>query len=282
MSFGSNPAGATTSTQNAEPWGPTKGPLQDVINQAGQLYGQGGPQVFPGQMVASPAPETLQAQGMQADRARSGNPIVSGAQGYTSDVLSGNYLNANPWLDAQYNAAARPMVNQFREATAPGIIGHAIQVGRHGSGAEGTQMGQAADILGMNLAGLGASIYGNNYAQERGYQQQAAANAPGLAAADYQDIGALNDVGQQRQAQSQAEIGANMQQFSATQNRPYDALQRYLSTLTGGFNQPQQQVTQPYFTNPAASAAGGAMAGGSLFGPWGALLGGAAGYLGSK
>lgn len=278
--FGSSPSGSTTSTQSAQPWGPQQQPLQNIFNQAGNLFNQGGPQVYSGPLAAPVAPETQQSWAMQTARAQQGNPLNASAQGYGQSVLNGDYLNANPWLDKMAQSAARPLVNNFMEATAPGIISHAISVGRHGSGAEGTQMGQAADILAQNLSAQNAALYGGNYAQERQNQQQMAGMAPTLASSDYTDIAALNDVGAQRQAQGQNQINAQQQQFNQSQMQPYNALDLYLKTIMGAGQNPTQTTTQPYFTNPGASALGGAMAGNmigsSLGSPW---LGTAAGAV---
>ena len=60
------------------------------------------------------------------------------------------------------------------------------------------------------------------------------------------------------------------------QNRAGSNLDQYLARM-GQY--PGEQQTTPVYQNRAAGALGGALAGGSMFGPWGALGGGLLGVL---
>ena len=310
-------------TEDVQPWAPQQAPLVRSYEAAGDLYGQGGPTMYGGPLVAPFAGETEAAQAMQAARAQAGSPLVPQAQAVMSESRAGMqnpYLAGlqqtaaggatNPYLDQLYQTASRPMTEQFQNVTAPGIVSRAIGTGRMGSGATASQMGSAADILGRNLAGLSASIYAPAYESERqrqfGAQQSlagfgagetaqrmaAAQMAPGLAQADYGDIGQLAAVGAQKQGMGQQLIDEALQKHQFAQQRPYGALsqfQQYLSQ-SGGSPAYEQLRTVPgtYGQPQGASALGGAYLGGQLasglkgISPWiGAALGGLGGWYGA-
>lgn len=89
-------------------------------------------------------------------------PVTAAGNQYMQDVIGGDYLNSNPYLDAMFNKASGQVgakVNsQFSSA------------GRYGSGAH-------TGVLGESIGNLATDIYGGNYARERQNQQQAAASS---------------------------------------------------------------------------------------------------------
>jgi hypothetical protein len=80
--------------------------------------------------------------------------------------------------------------------------------------------------------------------------------APGMAAQDYADIQRLLQVGQMGEQYQQQELQDQLNRFNFQQQAPFRALQQYLSFI-GGVPAGQQQVA-PEYTNPAATALGGA------------------------
>jgi hypothetical protein len=197
--------------------------------------------------------ETESALTGTAARAQGGSPLVQGAQDYTQGVINGNYLNANPHLDATFNRAALATQNQL-----------ASQFAGAGRNVDASQQ-----LRSQELNDLATGIYGGAYDSERNRQQQAASMATGLANQDYVDLGQLAAVGAQREglAREQAE-------------QPGTALDQYLGRVTGQVGQTSYQPR-----NTAAGAVGGAMMGSQIGqqygGGWG-QLGGAllGGYLG--
>jgi hypothetical protein len=77
-----------------------------------------------------------------------------------------------------------------------------------------------------------------------------------MAAQDYADIQRLLQVGQMGEQYQQQELQDQLNRFNFQQQAPFRALQQYLSFI-GGVPAGQQQVT-PEYTNPAATALGGA------------------------
>jgi hypothetical protein len=225
-------SGSTQTVTTSAPWGPLQQPLQDVIAKAGQLYGAGSftPLNTPFQRTADFTPEQLQAQGMGAARATNGSPLNAAAGNYLSGVLGGSYLSSNPFTSSVANQAAAAVKDQISRS------------GRYGD--------NTATARGITEAM--APILNQNYQTERGYQQQAASYAPQLAAQDYIDISALNQIGQDRQAQAQALLNEQAQRFNTQATAPQNALATYLSFLSGS---PNPATTTTIGPNTAPSGA---------------------------
>jgi hypothetical protein len=96
--------------------------------------------------------------------------------------------------------------------------------------------------------------------QALGRQQQgmlqAAQLAPTLANQDYLAAQRLFGVGQLGEQYQQQALQDQINRFNYQQQAPFRALQQYLSFI-GGVPAGQQQIT-PEYTNPAATALGGA------------------------
>lgn len=205
---------------------------------------------FPGQTFAGFAPEQEEALGLQAARARAGSPVTRSAQDLATSTLRGDFLAGGPGFEAAYQSAANRIIPQVSST-----FGRA---GRTGSGLAQTAQTQA----------LG-DAFANLYGQERGRQLTAAALSPQLAAQDYADIGALSQVGAQRQGLEQQSINEAM----ARHDFPYQQLVRQanlLGAITPGAGQVQ---TSPLYRNTGAGILGGALVGGGLAGEGGPLSG---------
>jgi hypothetical protein len=248
-------------------------------------------------MVAGPSPETTEAWEMGAERARAGSPLTEMAKYSIAQGMGGvNPAMAlfaptatgqmfDPAFNKQWGHAAEQMGQQFRDVALPSIASRFSMAGRTGSGMEKEMTERAMGQFGESLGGLAADIYG----QERGRQMQAiggigglygqdAANrlryamaAPSMAGLDYADIGQLANIGAQKQAYQQQLIDAPMQRLG-----------QYASLLQPGLGFGTQAMKEPLHSNPMASAAGGAMMGAQMGGPYGALAGGGIGYLSGK
>lgn len=90
---------------------------------------------------------------------------IMGAQGLVNDTLAGRYLQGNPYLDG--------MINQTKENVANDVLSRYSSAGRYGS-AYG--MGE----LTRQLANAENNARFQNYAMERGYQNDAVGQAQNL------------------------------------------------------------------------------------------------------
>ena len=136
---------------------------------------------------------------------------------------------------------------------------------------------------GTQLQGMGA--LGQLSSADIQRRLGAAAAAPGMAELDYSDLAKLGAVGGAREAQSQAELQANIDRFNMEQQQPLMSLANYMATVQGGTV--GGQSTQPVFRNTAGNVLSGALGGAKLAGMipgmgggMGAGLGALAGLLG--
>lgn len=220
--------------------------LQSGLAGAQGLYNQGG-------RVVPFAPQTEAALQGIATRASQGSPLVGTAQNYAQQTLQGGFLGSNPYLDATFNKAAL--------ATQNALDSQYARAGRNVRAGE--------PIRAQQLNDLATSIYGGAYENERNRQQQVLPLAAPLANQDYADLDRLRGVG--------AEVEGLAGQYA---DAPGNALDDYLRRVSGNLGS-TQTTSMP--RSRSAGAAGGALTGagiGSMFGPWGALIGGGLGLLG--
>lgn len=125
---------------------------------------QGTPDQTSSNTNAPPAylqPYLSQAAGAAQQLYGQGNyvaPIQQSAIDYGTNVLNGNYLNSNPYLDATFNRAAGAVTNQVQS-----------NFGRSGRDARGAD---AAGLATDKYNDLANQIYGGNYQAERDRMQQ--------------------------------------------------------------------------------------------------------------
>lgn len=261
-------SGNQTQTTSSEPWGPMQPYLtrafpmieSDVLNRPKQYY--------PGSTVVPFSNQTEGALNWTEQRALSGSPLLRNAQGLTNAMLGGAYLpgmpQGGPMTGTQagggqealagmamgppspggYGATSATSGNPFLDATVRraqdsvrgGLDSQFATSGRYGSGAH---QGALANTYG-NIA---TDIYGGAYESERGRQMQALGMAPGLAMADYADIGMLANVGAQREDMAQREMQDSVNRFNFQQDEPANRLGDYLALLQGGFRGTGTQTT---------------------------------------
>lgn len=240
---GSEPAGQTVVQQSNDPWSGQQPYLEKGFERADDLYGN--PlEYFPNSTVVPFSPETEMGLQAQTQRAISGSPLLSAAQGEAQKTLSGEYLNAgNP----AFKAMAERIGNQIR----PGMDSQFAGSGQYGG--TGHQ-----EMMARTMADSLAPLEWQNYAAERGNMQQMARIAPELANADYTDIAMLRDAGSSREALARDQLAEQINRFNFEQYEPIDRLSRYMATVAGGKYGGSSTTTQPYFTNRTGNLIGGA------------------------
>ncbi len=216
-----------TVTQSVGPPEYAKPYLEFGLSEAKQLYGDQ-PSYYPGQTTVGFSPDTEMALSALRQQAITGSPFIKATQ----DVVMQNLMGTNP-LQA---AAFRPVVEQVQS--------QAAKAGRYGSGYQQAALGQA----------LAPYAY---QAQQAAIQQAPSARQFGMA-----DLETLMRVGGAREAQSQAELAADIERFQFEQNRPQQKLRDYMATVAGG-TVGSEQVT-PQFRNPTADFLGLATQGAGL------------------
>ena len=281
--------------------------LQTGLQRAQQLFLTGPqPTFFPGQTYVAPSEQTLAALTQQEQAAAAGAPVLQAAQqayqqslGQIGTTAAGGFLGGSPYREALIQAATRPLVQQYEQTVLPGIASGFSRAGRYGSGAMEQAQARATEAFGRSLGDVSATLAAQDYARERGLQQQAqiaqsalAQAAPSFFQSSFLPAQALSAVGAAREQIALQPLQEQIARFNFGQITPRQSLQTFLSSVYGSpmaaSNIPQAQ------TNQFAQALGGAglgYIGGSFLGGTplnqpgqaemlGGLLGGLGGYFG--
>jgi hypothetical protein len=213
MSSGGGGSKTQTVTETNTPWSAQVPLWKTSYERLNDLYKAGALRVnpYPGQTVAPTSPETGQAWSMIANRAQTGSPLNTLTKGYVGDVLGGRYLSQDA-----------PGFSSVLDRTRNAVNATYALGGRYGSGAHNSAVAQ----------GIGG-VLNDAYQAERGRMDAAAHLAPQLAQQDYFDAQQLAQVGQQRQAQLQNLINAEIQRYNAIQQAPINELALYQNFIGG-------------------------------------------------
>lgn len=224
--------------------------LEFGLSEAKNIY-QNQPSYYPGQTTVGFSPESEMALAGTRQMAIDGSPFIPAVQ----DVVMQNLMGTNPLM----SAAFRPVIEQ--------MDARASKAGRYGSGYE----------QGAVAAALAPIAYQA--------QQAAIGQAPAAREFGFADLNTLAGVGGAREAQSQAELQADIDRYNFEQNQDQLALANYMAAVQGGTV--GGQSTKPVFRNTAGNVLSGALGGAELAGMvpgmgggMGAGLGALAGLLG--
>ena len=285
--------GGGEQTTTTTPWGPQGRQLKFGFNQARSLYPNEF-EFFPGQTYANLNTDLTGAWDQM--RQAAGNPLAQqtanftsqqmnapdrqsfvdpSARGYMQDVTQGKYLQNNPYVDDMADMISKKVQAQANNAFAGS--------GRTMSGA------QARGVTGAIGDSL-TNLYYNDYARERGLQQQGAGQLAGLAGYDqslsnadianrfraagmtpmaqqsmFANAQALSDVGKARRAYEQLGINEDMARHQFGQEEPWQRLERFMGIVGSG-----------NYGGTTTSTGGGGGGGGFNLG--GAISGGLSGF----
>lgn len=258
-----------------------------ILKQYGDM-GMGGISgtVYPGSGVAPM--NALQQQG--------GNMVTGAAgatQGAIAPTVAGNSWLAsgaaldpstNPGLQGTINAAVRPLTENFQQTVLPGIRDSAVLSGGYGSNRQEINERMAGNDYLRSVGDVSSAIAFQGYNAGLDATGRAQAFAPSIWQGASAPGAAVSAVGGQQQAQQQAMLNDQIQQYYNKQYLPLLIAQQIAGTAFGypggstiantsgggggGFSG----------ANALSGAVGGASIGGAIGGPWGAgggaILGG--------
>jgi hypothetical protein len=130
----------------------------------------------------------------------------------------------------------------------------------------------------QNVGNMASQARQQGWEQNMGRALQAAQMTPGMVQSMYGNVEQLGNIGAQQNAIEQAQLDQAYQQFQEARAFPQQQLALRSSALMGGFGgtyQPPQTVHRNQF----GQMIGGAAAGASIGGPWGAAAGGLLGAI---
>lgn len=230
--------GSTTSVQKSDPWSGVQPSLQHGFSEANRLYGNNGPQYFPGQTYAPPNTAQLNSAYNIADKGLNGTQVGNAASGAVTGVLNGS-----PGMTSFLASQVMPQIQ--------------------GQFAAGNRMdsGLASRAVG---SGMSDALLNN--------QLKYAAIAPTLNDMQFQNLDQAMGAGQTMQGLDQNVINDAMQRWNYNQQLPYSNLNNFISEIQGNFGG-TSTLTQPYSQNMLGNALGGALGGGMLGNSLGGMLG---------
>ena len=154
-----------------------------------------------------------------------------------TDTLNGKYLDPtrNPDFISALTASHAPYLDQFMGQVLPGITSAFEGSGRTGSGLHQDAVDRAVTSLNRTISDSDAKAGSDYYTQARAHQLQAAGMAPAMAANDYQDIAALGQAGEAKDAYAQSKINEDIARYNYNNNSQWDYIGRYMGLLNGGY-----------------------------------------------
>ena len=241
MSFGGGGGGGTSTTVNrVEPYAPATPALNQIISEAGTIYGQGAA----GTGYVAPSTQTIQGLAAQETMAKAANQQLM-------DTIQGKF--SNPFLS--------PLIAQAGKDIYTNVAAEFSGAGRTPTsmGAQSAVIGQVADrALPLAFAQL---------ERERNRQLQTARAVPSLTAVG----GALEDI----QAEKQLAPFAALQQYQQTVSPIAFGLPQTIGTQTQPRPNPVGMAAGGALTGAALGSQIGAIGG-----PMGAAIGAGFGLLG--
>ena len=270
MSSGEQPYTSKVTTTSNEPYAGQKPFLEagferaktDILEQPSEYY--------PNSTVVPFSPTSLQALGLQENRALAGSPVTQAAQNQVQQTAQGDYLTAgNPYAAQAIQNATAPLAQRFQEDVIPGIQSGFNNAGRFGSGLQARQQERAGEAVANQMGDIATNMGLQIYGDERQRQMQASQLAPQLASQDYTDIQALKGVGVERESMAGNILQDDISRFNYAQQAPKDALAQYMALVSGGgYN--TQMKNEPLYRDKAADYLGAGLSigntAGNLFG----------------
>lgn len=246
----------TTSTTEIPQWAQPY--AQSLLQRTGALSDQQMP-VYTGARSADMNGYQQAANQMVANRAMNGSAEIQAGSNNLMDTLNGNYLNGNPYLDANVNRAAGQLQRQYQGAV-NNTDSTMARAGAFGGSAWQQQQEGNSRQLAQGLTDLNSSMYGQNYANERQNQMNALGIAPTYGNQAYQDAQALQSVGSNQYAYDNQKVQDQMAQWTDFAQSPYkqlDLLGNGIRAAVGGGSTQTQSIAP---SNPYATALGGGAA----------------------
>jgi hypothetical protein len=240
MSFGGGGGGSSTTVNRVEPYSPAQPALNQIISEAGTIYGQGAA----GTGYVAPTTQTIQGLAAQETMARAANQQIM-------DTIQGKFTN--PFLSPLIAQAGKDIYTN-------------VAAEFSGAGRTPTSMGAQSAVIGQ-VADRALPLAFSQLERERARQLQTARAVPSLTAVG----GALEDI----QAERQLAPMAALQQYQQT----ISPIAFGLPQTTGTMTQPRANPIGMAAGGALSGAALGSQIG-SIGGPMGAAIGAGFGLLG--
>ena len=237
MSGGSQTAtSATDFSSESGPWGPQVPYIKSGFQQAKNLYEQGVPNYYTGESIAGFDPLQNYAQQAVIDYTRGPRAagMQAGAEGSLMQGLTGQVDTDayNPMV----NAYTQNVIGNLQSEILPQIRQQQVMYQPGGSSRGALEQNNAVtEAVQAGLTDPLAQMYTNAYNQAQNRAVSSGQLYPSIMSAPLNMYGAVGDIGAERRAMSQAAIDADMARYAYEANAPQNALQNYMSMITGNY-----------------------------------------------
>jgi hypothetical protein len=229
---------------------------EDLTSAIGGLKGLDVSKIYGPQFVAGQGELAQQAQQL-AGGLGSYQPYLQAAQAATGPQAYQQYMS--PYQQDVINTTLQQYDIQAQKGL-PALAAQAIGAGAYGGGREGVQRAEYQSQSDLNRALLQAQLQQQGYGQAQqlagqqyNQQMQLAGQSQGLAG---QQISGLSALGQQQQAQKQAELEAQKQLEYQKIYQPLQTAQQFGSGVMGLISGYPQQTQQTIAPSPTALQTG--------------------------
>lgn len=284
---GQSSPSSTTTVQKSDPWEGQQPYLTHIFGEAQKQYTDtANPQYYNKPVTAAIAPETQQAQASLTQAAGTQGIVANNtAAANNFNMTDARDVNTNPYLQRAIQAAINPMVQNFNDAG--GVMSNIrtdTQQNQSGGGSrQGIAEGIAASRLNQQIGDVAATMANQGYQSGLDASTKAIAVAPSVQGMLTAPAQTLDAVGQQKQGYEQQAINDAIDKWNWEQNLPAAKLSQYQNLVQGNYGGTSSGMstgtTPASQRNPIMGALGGAAAGMSLAGPWGAAAGALLSFL---
>lgn len=187
--------------------------------------------------------------------------VINPAANSLTNTLSGANLNpeSNPYLAQTVQEAMLPVVQNYQDATEPGIQAEFAHAGSFGGSAQQQQEQLGQYGLGQALASTATGILEPAYEQGLQQQLQAQGLVPGLLSSMTMPGQTLYGAGSSQQQQQQAQLDAAQQNASMQYQYPYNTLGNLASMMGPAVGGSYIGKTQnPNYVDPLSAGLSGA------------------------
>jgi len=226
--------GTSNTVTKADPWSGQQPYLTAGFEDASNWYNSNNnSQYYQGNTVAGQSDATKNSYNM-VQNAVTNNPLQNASKAQVQATLNGDYLNGNPYLDANFQTGANQIAKAYGSAIGQNAS-NAISSGRYGSGVQQAANTSAQDTMAKNLNDLYTKTYYNNYQNERQNQLNAVGQAQNVQNQALTNANALGSVGSAQDAYAQSLVDADVNKWNYNQNIGYNKLANYLSLINGNY-----------------------------------------------
>lgn len=272
---------ATSFSSETGPWSPQVPYIKSGFEEAKRLYEQGPPDYYPGETLAGFDPAQTFAQeaiinyatgprsvGMQAGAEGALMRGLGGETGFSpeqrADLLAGNVRTGEGTPYGQMSSAlTNDVMGKLQSNILPGLRTSQVAYQPGGSSRGDLENNKAiANAVKQGLTTPLAQMYGDAYQTAQGMrlpaaqqgiemQNQAMGYYPSIMGAPLSMYGAIGDVGAQRRAMTQEAMNRDQQRYAYEAAAPQNALQNYMSMITGNYGSTSSGGSSSTQTTPS-------------------------------